>query len=217
MPDSPAHPWEAAWKEERWLELSPPLPAVINFIDFLRRKGGSRVLDVGCGAGRHAIALAKEGFQVTGLDVSDTALGELQARAEKANLSNITLVRHEMAQLPFINNYFDAMVSTNVLHHGTLMEIKQTVRELNRIMKTGAIGLVVTLSKRDFRYGDGNQIEEDTFVFTEGDEKGITHHFFLESDLRSVFEEFDIQGFIEELIPVGRGNRAHFFLIISKE
>ncbi len=170
---------------------------------------------MGCGAGRHTVFLAKTGFQVIGLDVSETALGELQNRLDKANLS-VTLVKHEMLELPFINNYFDAVVSTNVLHHGTVAEIKRTLGEVYRIMKKGGLGLVVTLSKKDFRYGNGRNLEPDTYLFTEGDEKGIVHHFFAETDLRSFFSQFEILTLQEELIPVEKGNRAHFHLKLRK-
>ncbi len=209
------HPWELAWKEGRWQEVSPPLPAVAEFATQLKSLGTVRVLDLGCGAGRHTVFLAKAGFQVTGLDVSETALGELQNRLDKANL-RVTLVKHEMLELPFINNYFDAVVSTNVLHHGTVAEVQRTLGEVYRIMRKGGLGLVVTLSKKDFRYGNGRNLEPDTYLFTEGDEKGIVHHFFAETDLRSFFSQFEITDLREDLIPVEKGNRAHFLLRLTK-
>jgi ubiquinone/menaquinone biosynthesis C-methylase UbiE len=214
MPDP--HPWELAWKEGRWQELSPPLPAVVEFADHLKNHQASRVLDLGCGAGRHTIVLAKEGFQVTGLDVSETALNDLQGRLDKADITNVTLVRHEMIELPFVDEYFDGVVCTNVLHHGTINDIRKTVTELYRIMKTGSHSLIVTLSKNDFRYGAGDKLEPDTYRFTEGDEKGITHHFFLENQLRSAFGCFEVEDLREDLIPVQGGKRAHFFLRIRK-
>ena len=210
------HPWELAWREGRWQELSPPLPAILQFIGDFKQQNTRKVLDLGCGAGRHTVALATTGFQVTSLDVSETALRELQDRLDKSALTNVTLVRHDMAELPFSDDYFDALVCTNVLHHGTINVIQKTIAEIHRILKSGACGLIVTLSKKDFRYGDGELLEADTYRFTEGDEKGITHHFFPESELKSVFNHFVIKSLVEELIPVERGNRAHYFLTIAK-
>lgn len=216
MSESTPHPWETAWKEGRWQELSPPLPAVYEFIECLKDQSPVIVLDLGCGAGRHTMALAKAGFQVIGLDISETALNELQKRVEKSGFTNVTLVEHDMVQLPFSDDYFDAVVSTNVLHHGTIRTIEKTITELHRIMKPGARSLIVTLSKRDFRYGDGDKLETDTFRFTEGDEKGIIHHFFDESGIGTAFSKFEIEDLVEELIPVEEGNRAHYFLTIAK-
>ncbi|MCB0125992.1 MAG: class I SAM-dependent methyltransferase [Caldilineaceae bacterium] len=39
---------------------------------------GGRILDVGCGTGRHAVELARRGYQVTGLDFSAGMLAEAQ-------------------------------------------------------------------------------------------------------------------------------------------
>ena len=143
-------------------------------------------------------------------------MAELHGRMKKDAITGITLVKHEMLELPFIDDYFDAILSTNVLHHGRRVEIKKTIGEVHRVLKVGGTGCVVTLSKNDFRYGDGKRLEPDTFQFTKGDEKGIVHHFFTEREARSVFGPFEILDFEENLIPVERGNRAHFLLRIRK-
>lgn len=48
---------------------------------------GGKALDLCCGPGRHAIPLAKRGFDVTGVDLSEYLLGEARARAEAAKVS----------------------------------------------------------------------------------------------------------------------------------
>ncbi len=217
MAETDPHPWELAWKEGRWQELSAPLPAVSEFAEYLKEVGAKTVLDLGCGAGRHAIFLARAGFQVTGLDVSETALAELHGRLAKAGLANVSLVKHEMSELPFIDEYFDALVSTNVLHHGTMSEIKKALGEVHRVMKRSGVAFVVALSKKDFRYGNGKGLEPDTYLFTEGDEEGIVHHFFSREELLSYFGQFEVLSLKEELIPVERGSRAHFHLRLKKQ
>ncbi|MCB0186742.1 MAG: class I SAM-dependent methyltransferase [Caldilineaceae bacterium] len=51
-------------------------------VDFLEQEldiaSGGRILDVGCGTGRHAVELARRGYQVTGLDFSAGMLAEAQ-------------------------------------------------------------------------------------------------------------------------------------------
>ncbi|OBR64157.1 cyclopropane-fatty-acyl-phospholipid synthase [Paenibacillus oryzae] len=55
-------------------------------IEELRLAEGSRILDVGCGAGRHAVELAKRGFKVTGIDLSSGMLAEAKKLASAANV-----------------------------------------------------------------------------------------------------------------------------------
>ena len=211
------HPWEVAWREERWAETSPPLPVVVDFVDELKREGAKRVLDLGCGAGRHSILLGKAGFQIVALDVSETALKILEDRLTTVFIDNVTLVKHEMWELPFVDNYFDGVVCTNVLHHGKLIEIREAIRELHRVMRKGSSAFIVALSTADFRKGNGKILERNTYVFTKGEERGIIHHFFTYHELRSCFRRFKILSFEERLIPVEEGgNRAHFLVKIRK-
>jgi ubiquinone/menaquinone biosynthesis C-methylase UbiE len=217
MRSNRAHPWELAWREERWAEISPPLPAVVDFAEDLKREGAKRVLDLGCGAGRHSILLAKAGFQVVALDISETALKTLEARLKTASIDNATLVRHEMGELPFTDDYFDGVICTNVLHHGKFVQIKQATGEVHRVMKKGASAFIVALSAADFRKGNGRKLEPNTYVFDEGEERGIIHHFFPRKELESCFRKFEVESFEERLIPVEEGgNRAHFLVRLRK-
>lgn len=68
--------------EPQFIEAAEQVPALLERIDLQR---GS-VLDLGCGAGRHALALARAGLEVTGVDTSARLIDELLERAEADNL-----------------------------------------------------------------------------------------------------------------------------------
>lgn len=48
-----------------------------------------KILDIGCGTGRHAIELTKRGYQVTGIDLSEGQLKRAREKAEKEGLSTL--------------------------------------------------------------------------------------------------------------------------------
>ena len=61
-----------------------PYPELIHLFASYSRRG--RVLDVGCGQGRDAIALATLGFEVTGIDNSEIGIAQMRARARADTL-----------------------------------------------------------------------------------------------------------------------------------
>lgn len=72
-----------------------------------------RVLELGCGTGRHTVRLAAAGNQVTGLDLSPGMLTE--ARRKLAAFANVTLIEGDLLAMDL--NGFDAVVTALVLEH----------------------------------------------------------------------------------------------------
>lgn len=63
-----------------------------------------KALDVACGSGRHAVALAERGFEVVANDISTTLLNEAKRLAKRKNVS-MRLTRYDMRELPFANEF----------------------------------------------------------------------------------------------------------------
>ena len=68
----------------------------------LRLSPGDAVLDLGCGAGRHAIELAGRGYHVTGVDISPPMLEEAEKRAQQAGVE-VTLLQADLRNLVALN------------------------------------------------------------------------------------------------------------------
>ena len=67
-----------------------------------------RIIDIGCGTGRHAIELTERGYSVTGIDLSESQLKKAREKAEKRNLK-IEFLKHDARNLPF-QNQFDVAI-----------------------------------------------------------------------------------------------------------
>src|SRR4030067_3437296 len=67
-----------------------------------------KILDVGCGTGRHSIELSKRGYSITGIDLSESQLAQAQKKAKGDNLP-IEFLKHDARNLPFTNE-FDAAI-----------------------------------------------------------------------------------------------------------
>lgn len=63
-----------------------------------------RILDIGCGTGRHAIELSKRGYTVTGIDLSESQLNRAKEKASAQNLP-IDFQKHDARKLTFVNEF----------------------------------------------------------------------------------------------------------------
>lgn len=89
-----------------------------------------RVLDIGCGAGRHALYLQRRGLRVTGIDTSPLLVELARTRGVKdVRLANAC------GKLPFRDGEFDTVIlfGNNLGICGTVIKFKRMLRELHRI------------------------------------------------------------------------------------
>lgn len=80
--------------------------------DFLENEFGYnrqfKILDIGCGTGRHSIELSKRGYNLTGIDLSESQLCRAKEKAAEQNLQ-IEFLKYDARNLPFTNE-FDAAI-----------------------------------------------------------------------------------------------------------
>ncbi|MCS7013496.1 MAG: class I SAM-dependent methyltransferase [Chloroherpetonaceae bacterium] len=96
----------------------------------------SKLLDVGAGAGRITIPIAIAGCEVTALDCEPKMLEELERQVREFSL-HITTVVGDAAKLPFADNTFDAVFTSNVLH--LVPQWEKALDEAIRVMKFGGV------------------------------------------------------------------------------
>jgi len=80
----------------------------IGECDFIEKEinynKAARILDIGCGTGRHSIELSKRGYTVTGIDLSESMLKRAKNKASDQNLK-IVFQKHDARKLPFFNEF----------------------------------------------------------------------------------------------------------------
>lgn len=84
----------------------------IGECDFIERELNhdktKKILDIGCGTGRHTMELTKRGYDVTGVDLSESMLKKAREKSRKSGL-NIRFVQQDARNLPY-NSEFDAAI-----------------------------------------------------------------------------------------------------------
>ncbi|MBA2873552.1 class I SAM-dependent DNA methyltransferase [Thermaerobacillus caldiproteolyticus] len=130
-----------------------------------------RLLDVGCGTGELAIRLAKDGFDVTGVDLSENMLAVAQAKAEKQHIS-VQFFQQNMTELEGFSPFDCAMIfcdSLNYLQHE--MEVQQTFSRIYELLHEGGLLLfdVHSTYKMDHIFQDAtftSNDEEISYIWT---------------------------------------------------
>ncbi len=138
--------WERSWKRDRdrdFLSYAKPYYRLTSpEIEFFREHHVRSVCDAGCGYGAYALALASNGFDVTALDVSQTAVeitGRVLARY------GLKLAGHKTASVldtGFPDGSFDAVVCFSVLDHMAVPDAETALQELTRITRPGGLLLL---------------------------------------------------------------------------
>lgn len=136
----------------------------------------SRMLDVGCGKGRHSVSLAAAGHDVTGIDLSAESINE----ARQAENEHLHFYVHDM-RLPFWVNYFDYAFNffTSFGYFATRREHDAAVRSIAAALKPGGTVLFdylnVHYAEDHLVYNEVKKIEDTTYEIHRWHDE---HHFY---------------------------------------
>lgn len=198
-------------------EYDPETPdgIVVNLTSVLDKRKGKRLLDLGCGAGRHVVYMAKRGFESFGADISKTGI-ELTKQKLKNRRLEAEIIKCDMKTLPYVVSCFDAVVCVRTIYHQKLKEIQETISEIHRVLKRKGLFLADFHSRRSSKYGKGIKVEENTFVQENGPEKGVFHHFVDENEMCELLRSFEIVDIEsrEKLIDSYRKSR---FIVLAEK
>lgn len=143
----------------------------------IHRSDIRRVLDLGCGTGRHSVMLANEGYEVSGIDVSPNAIQFARQWLASEGLT-ADLMCGTAQELPWRRDFFDAVISHGVLDHMTWSEAMKASAEVHRVVRPEGLFYLSLISIDEFSYGQGRKIEPHTFILTEGNEEGLVQRFY---------------------------------------
>lgn len=172
-------------------------PDINQFVRLLNQQDGRRVLDLGSGSGRHTVHLAKLGFQISSLDISPTGVNTTQSWLKQERLTAIVKQGDITNPLPYPDNYFDGVISTQVIHHAERNTVYQIIDEITRVLKPGGVIFVsVPLFRGYSRKHPGwtmDKLAERTYLPLDGQEKGMIHYFFTEEEFTQAWPAFTIK------------------------
>lgn len=176
--------WENSFKDKQEMWGWEPADSVNNALDFFIKHDINNILIPGFGYGRNAKSFIDSGISVTGIEISETAI----ALAKQHFDNNVKIHHGSVSAMPFDNELYDGIFSYSLLHllneKDRLKHIKDCYNQLN----PNGYMVFVTISKKDFRFGQGSEIAKDTFEPW----KGLTLFFYDQDSIQLDFEAFGL-------------------------
>ncbi len=204
LTDDLAEKWDESYQRfENTLFF--PSEGVIRFVNkHIRRRTGidsythafgapPEVLEIGSGAGRHLVFLAKAGFRPTGVELSAVACEQARAllayedvKADACDILNISAT-----DLPFEDDRFPYAVSSATLDSMPTTTARAVIAEVHRAVRPGGLFFVDLIADDALRLGavdaDGDQI------VTETHESGTIQSYFNTDKITDLFTGFNIR------------------------
>ena len=149
------------------------------------------VVDLGCGAGNYAIWFATRGFRATGIDLSSEAVAIAGRNAAERGVACRFVAGDVMEGVPRLDDSFDFAFDWEVFHHIFPDEREAYVRNVHRMLRTGATYLSVSFSEHDSAFGGEGRFRTTPLgtvlcVSSEAEMRGLLEPMFDLLDLRTV-------------------------------
>lgn len=147
---------------------SAPNSVLLRFAESERRRGALRALDLGCGAGRNAMPLARMGWPVVGLDLSWPMLTAAASRAREEGIADrFHLLLAPMDAIPARRRSFDLVIAHGIWNlASSAAQFRRALGEAARVARPGAGLFVFTFSRNTFP-PETQPVPGEPFVFTQ--------------------------------------------------
>lgn len=181
--------WEELNSEPRH-NVIYPAESVVRFVK-KNFSEGAKILDDGCGTGRHVEFMAREGYTPYAIDITKSGIDITKARTKPYVPSDYfadgRITTGCCNHLPFADNFFDGVISYGVLYYLDEFEIKEAIGEIHRVLKPNGKAMLHVRTVDDYRF-DRSKLINDSYnqcYIDEGDtsksankESGMTMYFF---------------------------------------
>ncbi len=173
--------WDRIWADvsaERVAAFAAALEASPDaIIDILRERGCKTVCDAGCGCGAYALKLFKNGFTVSGFDVSGTAVQTARRLLSENGYPSDGFKTADLLSPGFPDRLFDAVIARDVLDHLPIADAMHAVSALFRLARSGGC-VVLTVDRTDEEYeSEPHKINADgDYCYCGGKWNGMVFH-----------------------------------------
>lgn len=173
--------WENKFKNEGEMWKMEPSDSALMALDLFKANGIHKVLIPGFGYGRNARVFIENGFIVTGIEISQSAID-----LAKANGLNCTVHNGSVTLMPFDNEQFDWIYCYALIHLLNQRERKAFLKACYNQLKDNGLMVFVVASTQMSMYGSGKMISRNRYRISEG----LNVYFYDDEAVSNEFAEF---------------------------
>ncbi len=186
--------WETFWnKTDLLADWQAPAQEMQDLLPLFQAQQCGRMLDIGCGIGRHLLLFARAGFEAYGIEPTASGLAQCREALQRESI-RAHLIRGAMQDLSaFEAGFFDVVVCWHVIYHAYLATIMTTLGEIRRVLRPGGFLVITFNSTNNKHFGEGNEVEPNTFIGANNKLDGeLPHHFSTREEVLSLVEGFRV-------------------------
>ena len=177
--------WEDKFQKIGLLWSFEPADSAIFARDLFAEKGFKSVLIPGVGYGRNAKTFIDNGFEVTGIEISETAI-----RLARENGLDFQIYHGSVKRMPYGKSLYDGIFCYALLHLLNQNDRRQFLKKCFDQLQPGGMMVFIVVSKENKLYGNGRPVSIDRFLI----DKGLTVFFY---DSATIEKEFSTYGLVD--------------------
>ena len=140
------------------------------------------VLDVGCGDGRNSFIWLVQKHEIFCMDVAQSALGAIRTKCLERGISPPVLLHENLLETQLPSDRFDVVQSFDVIEH--ISDASAAIAKLCSLACPGGYIVFNYLTKNDCSYGEGEKVDEGTFIY-----KNTLFKFMSETEIIKILPE----------------------------
>jgi tellurite methyltransferase len=185
--------WDKFWRDEayvarNWLD---PDPEIVRLSPMMQAHQVRKVLDLGCGVGRHLVYLGQQGFEMHGLDISPAGVERCRKELEQHQLQATVRVA-DMLAIPYPDQSFDWVLSVQVIYHTTAATLERAVQHVRDKLRPGGFFFVTFPPADNIPADSGQEIEPRTYLKEEEGEP-LLHHYVSSEEIDDLMHGFTMR------------------------
>ncbi|BAC12743.1 hypothetical protein [Oceanobacillus iheyensis HTE831] len=177
--------WEASFLDKQAMWGYEPTDAAIKAKDVFIDKNVKSILLPGIGYGRNAKVFLEKGIDVTGIEISKTAIN----LARKSGI-DIPIFHGPVSEMPFDDKQYDGIFSHALIHLLNNEERDKFIQDCYDQLIPNGYMIFTTVSKEALMYGKGKQLGEDYYETKDG----VKLYFY---DAESIDQDFKDYGLVD--------------------